>query len=958
MRTQRFTSPILLLASLLLPATLPAQTSTTGTVQGSVVYGGGDQEGQAAIGVVVNLVSVREGGETYSAVTDAEGFFKISGVQVGKYHLSAYEARYDSQIYEEVVQPGSLHEFTIELTPGKAQTVKVEVIGSRQGLETRETAAKTSISKEAIAQLPFTNTRVTDLMQLMPGVSVAGSSDSTNISVVGSRANEVGYRLDGVNFTDALFGGPAGGVSSMAIEQFQLIRGGFQAEYGQQSVGIANIITKSGSNEVEFQYALTWRDVGVYGSKQGELDRVQGIWNNLLNGTYFDIDGEISQGLGGPPSTRADDRNPPPRFRVQHQIGVGGPIKVDKVFFYTNLDVLTNDIPSAYDDNEDQQDVITYLAKVTWQISDRHKFWTEFNLERTKESGTIDPQIADIASTESTDGAWTLAFHDRYSFAGEGFFKDSFVESAFTLNHRYITDRPANADADRRVQILLPPAGAIFLGRDGPVANTDYTLNDYRLTGALTKPLKKHNLKIGGEVGYQTLDGTSERFPIYNDFRLAFAGQNFLSADLPPGSLGQFIDPGPPQHLSESAYLAGFYVQDLWTVTDNLTIEPGVRLDYQDFVDRIVIAPRLGASLDPAGNGRTLFQVSYGHFYQNLFLDALIHDLRPNQTINEVIAGDEATPETAGFDVISLDDLVEATRAFENGVKTLGRVIPIQTQIFDIDDRLTAPHNESWTARVQRQLPQNVVLDLSFTEANRYDAPTFTVDTVDNGASNPGIPLSVVRVLYSTDGLEKVQQWALGLTKNFSNGWQLQGSYTQGKVLGPIGSVGDPLDPLRVTQSFGVLGRDRTEVINLSASVDLPWKLRLAGTYRYATGLPITPQAFNFTVQNLSNDATNPVLVTRVNAVQPLGFNSMRLPPTRTLDLSLNRSFKFKGDNTLEGRLTVFNVTNEFNVYSGLALLGPLNDANPFDSPPLRPSILPLAVDIPRTVQLELRFSF
>jgi len=947
---------LLLLLFLLLPGWLAGQTSTVGMVQGNVVYAGGEKDGQYAPYVQVTLEAEKTGRSPKVDFTDDDGFFKFAGIDVDLYKLYAFEAGFVStEITGIDIQPNALREFILKLQPAEKVVEIVHVVAGRDRLETRDTSMKGAIRDDAIRRLPLRNNRVQDIIMFFPGVSRSGSSEGTDISVMGGTAVQIGYRLDGVNFTDILSGGPAGGISSSAIEQFELIRGGFQAEYGQQSTGIANIITKSGSNEVEFHYGLTWRDTEVIGASQSELDDVQAIWNMLLNAELFPLtSGKLEEGLGGLPSTREDDHDPPARFRVQHQMGVGGPIVVDKLFFYTNLDVLTSDTGSAFLDEGVQNDVITYLAKVTWNINDQNKFWAEFNIEQRDDFGFINPQLVPEATTEDTDGAWVLAAHDRHAFASDGWLEDAFVEGAFTLNHRYLTRRPTTMGADERWNIFLPPAGIVSLARNGPVQNLDYTVNDYRLTGSLTKPFKKHNVKIGAEMGYQTISGHEERFDIYNDFRLAFA-EAFTDTNV-RGSLGQLTSAGAPQTVSDDALLAGFYIQDLWTITDNLTIEPGLRIDWQDFVGKVLIAPRIGVSLDPTGNGQTLIQFNYGHFYQNLFLNALLWELRPSQTVSEIVPGNEATSDTVGFAAISLPDLVKASQDLEDD--RLAKIFPLQTQHFDIDDRLTAPLNESWTVRLQRRLPKNIIVELAYTEAERYNSPFIDQDVIDDGEGEPGVPHSEVRVLYATTGKEEYQGWTLGVSKAFSDGWLLQASYTQQKIIGPIGAVADPLDPLSITQAYGPLDRDRTEIIQLNTSVDLPWKLGLSATYRYQTGTPITPSAFFFRTENLSNDPGNPVIVTRTRTVRPLGFNSMRLPPDRSLDVSLSRSFKFGKDNTVDTRLTIFNLTNEFNVVSGIGTFGSLRDPNPIQHPPLEPGILPLFTDIPRTVQLEFTISF
>jgi hypothetical protein len=251
------------------------------------------------------------------------------------------------------------------------------------------------------------------------------------------------------------------------------------------------------------------------------------------------------------------------------------------------------------------------------------------------------------------------------------------------------------------------------------------------------------------------------------------------------------------------------------------------------------------------------------------------------------------------------------------------------------------------------------VASLSYSEAKRKNAVTVTRDVLDDGSGVRGIPHSIERALFSTTGREEYKGWALSFTKPFHRDkWMLQASFSQQQIKGPIPRAGDPLDPFRIETDYGVLDRDRTEVVNLNASFRLRREVNLSFSYRYQTGLPRTPQALSFGLENISNDPPNPVFATRVNVARPLGSNSVRLPPDRSLDVSVWRTFALKGDVTLDARLTIFNLTNELNVTDGIVTFGDLRDPNPLQHPPLRPSILPMAVDIPRTVQLEFRLKF
>jgi outer membrane receptor protein involved in Fe transport len=121
----------------------------------------------------------------------------------------------------------------------------VVVIGEKPLMDPEETQSKRTISKEEIDGLIVEN--VQNIVTQQAGVV----TDNTNeIHIRGGRTYESAYLLDGVSVQDPLAGTGFGlQLSASAVEQVEVITGGFNAEFGQATSGIVNVKTREGSNK-------------------------------------------------------------------------------------------------------------------------------------------------------------------------------------------------------------------------------------------------------------------------------------------------------------------------------------------------------------------------------------------------------------------------------------------------------------------------------------------------------------------------------------------------------------------------------------------------------------------------------------------------------------------------------------------------------------------------------------
>jgi outer membrane receptor for ferrienterochelin and colicin len=140
----------------------------------------------------------------------------------------------------------------VQLNVGSSHE-QVEVSGELPLLETQSSAQSTTIMPRDIVDMPVNGRNYLDLLQPVPGVAVNRQADANSDNttpILGERANNTGFLIDGLPNQNELNGGPAAQFNQDTIAEFQVITTRYKAEFGHSSGGVVNVITKSGSNDL------------------------------------------------------------------------------------------------------------------------------------------------------------------------------------------------------------------------------------------------------------------------------------------------------------------------------------------------------------------------------------------------------------------------------------------------------------------------------------------------------------------------------------------------------------------------------------------------------------------------------------------------------------------------------------------------------------------------------------
>ncbi len=218
-------------------------SAATGKIKGTLVD---TETGEPIMSASVMIV-----GTTSGALTDLEGHYIIYQMEPGKYTVRISHIEYNTI---EVTDVSVQADVTTEVSKEMSQKVteldeKIVVKGERDVIDRFVTANQMTISREIIESMPVTS--VDELLTQVAGVVTNASGE---VFVRGGRAGEISYIVDGVPLGDPLGGlGQAAGANlslvSGSIQEFTVIKDGFDPEYGDALSGIIKITTQTGSKD-------------------------------------------------------------------------------------------------------------------------------------------------------------------------------------------------------------------------------------------------------------------------------------------------------------------------------------------------------------------------------------------------------------------------------------------------------------------------------------------------------------------------------------------------------------------------------------------------------------------------------------------------------------------------------------------------------------------------------------
>ena len=567
--------------------------------------------GRANAGDTVTVTNASTG-LSRSVTVGADGNYRVGQLPPGDYSLTTGKG---APIAVNVTLGGTT---TVNLSnDGAVNLDTVQVVGSRvvNRVDVRSTESSTNLTRQELARLPVDQS-LGSVALLAPGVVASGASFG-GLTFGGSSVAENVVYINGLDVTDPYRRQGYSSVPYNFYQEVQVKTGGYSAEFGRSTGGVINAVTRSGGNEFH---------------AGAEFTAEPSAWESAQK-DHFHRDGSIDE---------RDRTSRDASSFYKMNLWASGPIVKDRLFFFAMYEK-RDSRPRDLDTTEawhTRSDNDFWGAKFDWRINDDHL--VELLAFSDKADSVTEAYAYDWTAEalgaktgESSAGSGG----DNGSLTYTGHFTDNFVVKAmYGINKRSATaGSPWDLDCSKvyrdstytdlfgdatRQEGCHPTNNSIssrFDERRAARIDFEWTLGDHLLRFGYDREVMDSNSALiypGDGRSYTVLgmpvDETDRQLPNGTDV---------------PAGVTAYVDAryyvtGAP--VSTEAHAV--YIEDVWSVTDNLLLSLGLRADKfrntlasgatfadADFSD--MISPRLGFSWDMSGDGSTKLFGNAGRYY-------------------------------------------------------------------------------------------------------------------------------------------------------------------------------------------------------------------------------------------------------------------------------------------------------------------------------------------------------
>jgi hypothetical protein len=928
-----------------------ASAQQRGSISGRVL----DPGGLALPGATV-VVTNDNTGFTREVVTAQTGGYSLPNLDPGTYNLRVEMPGFGTVTRSDIVlTAGSALTFELKM-PIAGLEEQITVTGESPLVERTSNTVGGTLSSREIEEVPSNFRNFTSLTQLVPGMTpnpAQSTFEGGQVVANGTPSQSNVYLLDGMYNNDDRLGGSQGTQVRVVldnIDEYQVLANQYSAEYGGGAGAIINMVTRGGTNDFTGRAYSYFRD------------------------DKFNTRGHFL----------SDDAAKPEERTSQLGFGIGGPIVRNRAHFYFTLER----------DHELLAGEKRFPAEAAPLVRD---FVGEFEVLAYNYFARMDLQLN---SSNFLAARWLL---EDAPTKGEGFNSDDAAPDARGMeadwdqmaNLTYtsvLTDRASNVLRVGRISEDLRTGAQAFFEQPGR-----YGVEYVGFGGREAFGIGQANIHPSYVTG---LGGTAQRQQIYtylvedsfsyfvpnwggeHTFKTgggfsinsddprsqADSGTYEFDSDLPydPANPATYpvqfdVDVGPPGsefQVSATDKRSYFFVEDKWRVTNNLTLNFGVRWDHQSITpdSKDDFAPRLGFAWDLGGAGNTIVRGGFGRFnaYMPISLPLFFKQngvltLFPSISVNTandtcgcVLVPDVTTDSAGnlGIAVLSAAGLADIARRRDQ---------VLAGSVFNRNPRLDAPGRQmpyqwAWSFGVNHQLGAGAAITVDYVgNVSRDQNGVIDVNEPVNGV-RPGVAgfdpngelipaeargTNFARVLLhdsSSDFDGDYNSLQVGLVKRFANRWSGRLAYTLQK--GNYVGLGNP-DNRRVwldndiRADYGRFNGDRRQVFAASASVNPFSTLTVAAVVSAISGAPINETVGRDVNGDLDNtdrpirgvdDATRPI-ESEVDSQGRAVINGIDGPGSFGLDMSVRYQIPLGvGFDSLDLFYDIFNVTNRENL--------------------------------------------
>jgi hypothetical protein len=542
--------------------------SSTATIRGKVT----NDQGQPLANAEINAVSTQSG-FVKTVHSGSDGAYTLAGLTPGEYNVVVAAPGFDAISQTVTVLVGQSLEMNPQISKTTVLRESITVVGN-QAVETKTSEVATNVTTHQIENLPQDDRNFLNFAALAPGIRL--SKDPLRKTFAGDAQDpeQTNIFIDGVSTkNDILQGGTSGQDSSRgnpfpqsAVQEFRVITQNYSAQYDHASSAIITAVTKSGGNNFKGQ-AFFYYQPNQWVAKTEKNFQFSTL---ATNDTYHRYQPGIS--LGGPiikdklnffAAYEGDDEH------------ASKPVTITIPQFASQFAQYVGSFPSPFKSH-------LAFGKVSWQVSPGQLFDFSANYRREHETRDFGNQDSFQSATDLRN--WVYGATARHQWTTSS----TLNELSLSLQTYGWNPTPLNPNLVGKRYFTPSFQTVIRIGGNSTTQQFDQRRIELRdnYNFAPMTMAGTHQFQVGGNVDFmrykvnKSLTGNPE-FKFLPDANGQFGDIPF-EADFGIGN--------PRLALSNNEY--GFYGQDKWNVNDRLTLDLGVRWDYESkMLDQGYVTP-------------------------------------------------------------------------------------------------------------------------------------------------------------------------------------------------------------------------------------------------------------------------------------------------------------------------------------------------------------------------------
>lgn len=506
------------------------------------------------------IASSRERGVSTRTFSREDGSYTLMALKPGRYQIKLLAPDGQESVQETIVQVGQVATLNLEIDAKIAE----ETDEDERALAGKSSEVATYITPEQMQRLPQVNRNFLNYADLAPGVNVVtDAAGSIRLQSGGQRPDSVNVYIDGVGQKNYVVRGGAAGQDSSrgnifpesAVSEYKVITQNYKAEFDQISGAAISVLTKSGTNDFH-------------------------------GDAFYD---HTNQDLRTATPTEINEGRKRDSEQAQYGVTLSGPIVRDVAHFFMAYEKKHNDeappiiaggnttLPLQYQSllgaAKRPFDEDLFFSKFDWSLNANNLIEVSFKLREETETVGVGGQNTQSYALDKGNSEKRLDVKFQHS-------------AEHWVNEARVTYEDANwrqAPAVRGGGLILQRADGTNVlnaggatnfqdkGQNGPAIQDDLTLSDLNWQGS-------HIFKLGSKVKMIDLSAL-ERDPINPQFSFNLNNPNGTPYRVQWGApLGGGRDGSTSSDITQ----VGLYAQDDWDLNKNLTLNLGVRWDYED----------------------------------------------------------------------------------------------------------------------------------------------------------------------------------------------------------------------------------------------------------------------------------------------------------------------------------------------------------------------------------------